>query len=237
MDSFTDKHSNKFRVLFLLSSITSFITIILVSTATVYYPGGNFMFPTMEGYSFVYNSICDMSSRTAVNGQSNIVSSNLVRTAIIFFYVGMLIYFSIIWMLFQKEKKTKYLSIIGSFFGTVQIPLNLLIIFYHGSFKFHMTTLVIAPIALEFALILYTIVFFMEKEWSQISKYSLLVLSALAIIYSLIVAIASAIGGEFEFIVHRMGNMIFSILIAVTFILQGFRAYLSVKKGKNNPFK
>lgn len=91
-----------------------------------------------------------------------------------------------------------------------------------------MTIIAITPLLLVLAVILYTIVFFMAADIHKISKYSFLSLAILSIVYSIIVGSASAFGGLFEYIAHRLGNSLLNYIIAVAYIFQGIGAIIYI---------
>jgi len=218
-----------FKLIFLVFVITAFLSIILFILTMTFYPGGNQLNTSQDGYSLIYNAICDLSLKTAVNGESNILTRNLLIVTTFVQFIGATLFFSVFWIFFQERKATKYLSIIGSVFFVIVVgPLNFIIILVLRTNKFHMTIITITPLLLVLAVILYTIVFFMTEDIPKISKYSFLSLAILSVVYSIIVGSASAFGGLFEYIAHRLGNSLLNYIVAVAYILQGIGAIIYI---------
>ena len=217
-----------FKLIFLVFVTTAVLSIILFILTMAFYPGGNQLNTSQDGYSLIYNAICDLSLKTALNGESNILTRNLLIVTTFVQLIGATLFFSVFWIFFQKRKATKYLSIIGSVFAIVVGPLNLIIVLVHRTNKFHMTIITITPLIIVLAVILYTVAFFMTADIPKISKYSFLSLAILSIVYSIIVGSASAFGGLFEYVAHRLGNSLLNYIIAVAYILQGIGAIIYI---------
>jgi len=217
-----------FKLIFLVFVITTALSIILFILTMAFYPGGNLLNTSQDGYSLIYNAICDLSFKTALNGESNILSRNLLIVTTFVQFLGATLFFSVFWIFFQKRKATKYLSIIGSVFAIVIGPLNFIIILVHRTNKFHMTIITITPLLLVLAVIFYTIIFFMTEDIPKISLYSFLSLATLSVVYSVIIGSASAFGGLFEYIAHRLGNSLLNYIVAVAYILQGIGAIIYI---------
>ena len=95
-----------------------------------------------------------------------------------------------------------------------------------------MTVVVINPILLVLAIILYTVVLFRTNGMPKISKFSMLTLASLSLAYSIIVGIASTFDEITEQIIHRMGNSLLQYIIAVAYIGLGIGVimYLNLSK-------
>jgi hypothetical protein len=219
-----------FRFIFLTFTIAIVISSLLIILAMIFYPGGNFAGIEIDGYSLVYNGLCDMRELIAINGEPNLLTSVLLKIGIIFYSVATVLFFVTLCFFFQKRKITKSLSIIGSFFGIVQGPLFVLIIYLHSSFDIHMTIVIIAPLFQYLAVILYTIVYFIDRGLPKINLYSFLILAISSITLSIFVGIGSGIGGSFNFITNRLGTNLFNFLSIIIYIIQGLSLYFYLKK-------
>lgn len=58
--------------------------VVLIALAMVKYPGGTSWDPTTRGHDFWLNYLCDLERQTALNGQPNVVGSQLARVALFF---------------------------------------------------------------------------------------------------------------------------------------------------------
>jgi hypothetical protein len=147
----------------------------------------------------------------------------------------MFIFFGTLWIFFQDKLSKKILSWIASILGIAFGPLNLCIIFLHSTFEIHMIFNILAPLSLNLAVILYTILYFLDPKIPKINRYSFLVLSIFAVSYSVLVGVSSGIiGGKFEMIVHRLGaNILYFVTISV-FIIQSFGFYFYLQKLYHN---
>ncbi|NHJ47972.1 MAG: hypothetical protein FK733_09305 [Asgard group archaeon] len=235
MSRVIEQRRGLFQIIFLSFSITIAVFLLLLILAMIYYPGGNFAGEDIAGYSLLYNGLCDMRESTAVNHEPNLVSSILLKIGIVILSIATIIFFVALSFLFQDRRITKYLSIIGSFFGIIQGPFNALVIFSHVPFNIHMVFVIIAPLFQYLAVILYTIVYFIDRGLPKLNWYSFLVLSIAAILLSIFVGIASGIGGDFNFITQRLGTNLFNFLGIIIYIIQGLSLYFYLKKPDKLP--
>ncbi len=203
-------------------TVIMLLVILLVSFSFSFYPE----------FSCLKTGFCDLREVREINGESTLISTMLLRTAIILLFMSLMMFFSVLLMFFQEKKKTKYLSWIGTFFGVVQGPINIIIFFERGAFEFHMIFVIMGPLLLNLAIMIYTAVFFIDKRLPKILKYSFLVLSIVAIVFSIIVGIAASIGGTFNAQTQRLGNSLFNYLSVITYVLQGIIFFLIVRKAE-----
>ncbi|MHA1221641.1 MAG: hypothetical protein ACTSQB_07915 [Candidatus Heimdallarchaeota archaeon] len=197
----------------------------------IFYPGGNFAGLDIEGYSLMYNGLCDMRSLTALNGEPNLVSSILLKIGIVVFSLATTFLFGALSFLFHRKRSTKYLSLVGSFFGIIQGPLFALIIFLHNvAFEVHMTIVILAPIFQYLAVILYAIIYFIDGRLPKVTKYSMLMLAITSVIFAILVGIANGIGGNFNYLTHRLGANLFNFLSVIIYIIQGVGLFIYLKK-------
>ncbi|MHA1407447.1 MAG: hypothetical protein ACTSSG_08715 [Candidatus Heimdallarchaeaceae archaeon] len=228
MGYFTANKDFIFKILLSFFTFSTIFFMVLTSIAIYYYPGGNIVDHAQEGFSFLYNTLCDLGGGTAVNGEPNHISQILFNIASVVVAIGVLIYFSLLWTFFRREKKTiRVLSTIASVFGIIQGILYIAITFTRG--RVHMTILIIAPLLEFFAIIMYTIVFMKDSRFPKLNSYSFLILSIIAISYSIIVIIANALGGNFRFIVRRAGHTTFNYIVATGYFLQGLGLYFYIQ--------
>jgi hypothetical protein len=99
-----------------------------------------------------------------------------------------------------------------------------------GAYEFHMIFMITGPLFLNLAVIIFTIIFFIDKRLPTISMYSFLSLSVIAILFSILVGVASTIGGTFEAQFQRLGNTLFQYFLLFIFILQGVVFFIMVRK-------
>lgn len=218
---------NKKRLNLLEYFFESFIVLmllvsLLVSFALAFYPD----------FSILNDGFCEVGVVRAVIEKSDLISFILLQTAIWILFISLLLFFSLLVLFFKERKITKYLSWVGTFFGVAQCPLNIIIFVYHGAYEFHMIFVIMGPLFLNLAVMFYTAVFFIDKRLPKISKYSFLILSIIAIAFSILVGIAASIGGTFNAQAQRLGNTLFNYLSVLTYTLQGTIFFLLVRKAK-----
>ena len=221
MYAFNEKRIKLFKSFFMAFSIVIFLTIMSLSLALVFYPGSNIVNELENGYSFLYNTLCDIRGITAVNGEPNLLSSIFIKISTILACISMVLFFSILWVFFQTTKTMKYLSRIASIFGIFFGPFYFAIIFINVAPEFHMVFDTIAGLTLNISVIMYTILYFLEKRIPKINRYTFLILAISSITYSIIIAISTVIGGEFQGFSHRLGSNLFIPFSFVIFLLQG----------------
>ena len=161
------KKTSLFKTYFLCFSVMSLAVAILFGSSIAFYPGGNFYDKDQVGFSFLWSAMTDLGGENSISGDSNRISQVLYRIAIVLISTIVAIYFSIIWIFFQEKKKTRILSIAGSFLGIIQGGIFIGIGFTMGG-TLHMTLLVIGPLMEFFAILAYTIVFFMDERVTKI---------------------------------------------------------------------
>jgi hypothetical protein len=219
-----------FKAITIIFMITATLSIVTFALTMAFYPGGHPWDTTQVGYSLLYNAICDLCPEIAINGEPNILSRIFLLVTTTVQTLGVTLFFSVFYKLFQERKLTKYLSLIGSSFLLMVGPFNYVIFLLHRTRKFHMTVVVINPILLVLAVILYTIVLFKTSEMPKISSYSMLTLASLSMIYSVLVGIASTFDEITEQIIHRMGNSLLQYIIAIVYICLGIGVIHYLKK-------
>ena len=206
-------------------AVVLFLVLLLVTFALAFFPD----------FNLLTTGFCELRLLREINGESTLISFILFQTAIFLLFVSLLLFFLILSTFFTQRKLTKYLSWLGTFFGVAQCPINLTIFLERGTFEFHMIFVIIGPILLNLAVMIYTAVYFVDNRLPKISKYLFLTLSILAICFSIIIGIANSIGGTFNAQTQRLGNTIFNYLLVIVFILQGLVFYLILRtKIKNS---
>jgi hypothetical protein len=234
MSRIVEQRKGFFQYTFLSVAITIVISFLLIILAIIFYPGGNLKGLDIEGYSLLYNGLCDIRESLALNGEPNLLTSILLKIGIVFLSCGTTFFFITLCFFFQGKKSTRYLSIIGSIFGIAQGPLMILIIYLQQvPFDVHMTIVIIAPLFQYIAVILYTIAYFIDRNLPKINWYSFLVVSIAAITLSALVGIANRVGGDFRFITNRLGTNLFNFLSIIIYIIQGVSLYLYLKSTNN----
>ena len=215
-----------FSVLFLIAGIS-------FGTSIALYPGGNFKDRDHEGFSFLWNTMCDLGGDNSIGGDYNRISQVLYRTGILLASISGILFFSIIWIFFQERKKTKILSIIGSIMGVLQGGIFIGIGYTHGDL--HMGLLTAGPLIEFFAVLFFAIVFMSDERVPKLSSYTFFAMFFLAIFYVIFVIIGLIVNGDFEYMVRRGGHTIFNFLIVTGYIIQGVGLYLFVKKLEQIP--
>ncbi len=222
--------SKKFTLLktfFISFSALSLIVAILFGLAIAYYPGGNIKNVNKEGYSIIWNAMCNLGFDTSISGEINRISQIFFRTGLTLMSIIGIIYFSLMWIFFQERKSTKILSIIGSVLGVIQGGIFIGVAFTHGDI--HMTLLTIAPLMEFFAVLPYTVVFMKDERVPGLSSYTFLVMFSSAILYAIVVLIGQIIKGDF-FLISRNGvHTIFNFLILLGYAIIGVGTYLFMK--------
>ena len=218
--------------IFIFLTLSSFLWIILMGLSIHYYPGGSFGDSTTEGFSFLYNAISDLGRFTAVNGESNSVSRVLSIIAINLVCISIALYFSIIWRFFRKKKVTKWLSIFGSISGVI-CSISYFALAYAAAdtiYPIHKKLLTIFPIFFFISVLLYIIVFFIEKEFPKINAYSFVALMLAVTALTITVIIGYVQGGELDKTGRRAGNTLFNFIQIFVYGLQGIGAYIYIKR-------
>ncbi|MHA1220018.1 MAG: hypothetical protein ACTSO5_15265 [Candidatus Heimdallarchaeaceae archaeon] len=210
---------------------------LLFGLAIHYYPGGNFLDPSDEGFDFLYGAMSDLGRITAYNGESNTISRFLYTTALNLLAIFVLIYYSIMWTFFQKKKTTKWLSLSGTVLGLVQGILY--IILAHSpadtASSRHIMLIYTAPAFLFGAILSYTIVFFIDKEFPRINAYSFLAMIIITVLFTIAVAIG-AIRKDIVFHTsRRAGHTLFNFIVPIIFGFQalGVVLFLGTKQSEN----
>ena len=252
------------RITFIFLAFMIGIALMLEITAILYYPGGNHITGDVEevnrinteltdlGFSFfpgrsnilgetgkfnfVYNTLTDLGRNPTPSGKPNFISMNLYRTAICIMAFFGIVYHSIIWKYFTKDKITKYLSIAGSFLGIAQAFLYIAVayVLVHPT---HNKLIGAAGTSLISAVILYTVAFFRQKNLPRINKWVFLIMLIIAFVYISLVVTGVLIhnsGGSniLYYTSQRIGHTLFNWCLKVTFIIEsiGFYYYLRSKK-------
>ena len=212
---------------------------LLFGLAIHYYPGGNFLDPSDEGFDFLYGAMSDLGRITAYNGESNTISRFLYTTALNLLAIFVLIYYSIMWTFFQKKKTTKWLSLSGTVLGLVQGILY--IILAHSpadtAFSRHVILIYTAPAFLFGAILSYTIVFFIDKEFPRINAYSFLAMIIITVLFTIAVAIG-AIRKDIVFHTsRRAGHTLFNFIVPIIFGFQALGVVLFLGTKQSEQFK
>lgn len=237
MDSLSERTKKILASIFLIFAVMLILILLVYAAAMLFYPGGNFVNDNDDvwGYSLIYNGLCDMRELTSINGQPNVISSTLLKTGTIGICVAMTLFFGTFWVFFQQKISLKIIALIASLLGIAFGPLNIAIIYVHSTFEVHMIFDILAPLSLNLAILFYTIIMFIDVQLPKINRISFLILSIVAISYSVLVGISSGvIGGEFEKIVHRLGANLLYIITVTIFLIQAFSIYRDLKKTKTS---
>ena len=144
------------KAFFISFSAIFLIVAIMFGLSIAFYTGGNFKYNDQEGYSLLWNAMCDLGGDNSIGWEINRYSQILYRLGITLLSIIGIIYFSIIWIFFQEKKQTKILSIVGSILGVIQGGIYIGIGFTWGDL--HLGLLTAGPLIEFFAILFYTIV-------------------------------------------------------------------------------
>ncbi len=212
---------------------------LLFGLAIHYYPGGNFIDPLDEGFDFLYGAMSDLGRITAYNGESNTISRILYTTALDLLAIFVLIYYSIMWTFFQKKKITKWLSLSGTVLGVVQGILYIVFAYSPAdtASSRHVMFIYTAPAFLFGAILAYTIVFFIDKEFPRINAYSFLAMIIISVLFTIAVAIG-AIRKDLVFHAsRRAGHTLFNFIVPIIFGFQALGVVLFLGTNQSEQFK
>ncbi len=210
------------------------IALLLEIVAMVYYPGGCHVTANTEGFDFVWNTLTDLGrDPTPTLERPNLTSRVLYRIAMFYMSFFGIVFHSIIWKFFTKNKLTKYLSIAGSFLGVAQAGLYIGVLFVEKHPE-HNQLIEAAAGSLITSVLLYTIAFFRNKESSKINKWAYLSTLCLAITYAIVILISFLIvnsgGSNVLFIAsQRIGHTVFNWCLKILFIVQSVAFYYYLK--------
>ncbi|MCE7743318.1 MAG: hypothetical protein GOP50_12780 [Candidatus Heimdallarchaeota archaeon] len=217
-------------------AIASLIVIALLFeiVAMVYFPGGNHVTGDTEGFDFIYNTLTDLGRDPTPSGKPNLISRPLYRIAIFYMSFFSIVYHSIIWKFFTKNKLTKYLSIAGSFFGIAQAGLYIGVLFVEKHPE-HNQLIEAAAGSLILSVLLYTIAFFRNKDFHKINKWTYFSIFCVAIIYAIVILIGFLIvnsgGSNVIFVTsQRIGHTLFSWCLKISFTIQSVAIYYFLKQ-------
>lgn len=222
----------RLQIVFLTLACVSVIVIVLFGLAINFYPGGHWQDYSAEGFNLLYNPISDLGRTTAYNGESNTISFALYASALTMMAIIVLGFYSLIWKYFQKKRSTKWLSIFGSLCGIVQFVLYLGIAFSPADTRItaHLKFVFSGPAFLFTAILCYTIVFFIEKDFPRLNAYSYLAMVVVTILLLTAVIVGTIYGQPLFSMTRRGGHTIFIFIVTFVYGLQGIGAYLYEKK-------
>ena len=165
---------------FIFGMIGTITYVILPLIAMVFYAGGTFIDPSAPGYTFWENWFSDLGMTKSYSGRDNTVSMIIYIIAYSIFGISLIITAIALPYFFRENSMEKWLSIIGTFFliiwgismvGAAFTPWDIY-------FDEHMTFAIIWGYMSLIGGILYIIVIFHNKDYSN--KYALLVIVMLS---------------------------------------------------------
>ncbi|MHA2358587.1 MAG: hypothetical protein ACXABK_07465 [Candidatus Heimdallarchaeaceae archaeon] len=216
------------KIIFIAFTSSILINIVLMGIAIAYYPGGNFMDNSHEGFSFLWNTMCDLGSNPAVNGKPSIISNAIYRTAATLLSISTGIFLGVLWIFFQEKKQTKIRSLIGSGLGILQAGVFLGVSYTGGDL--HIALLIVAPLLQFFAILIFAITFIIDKRFPKISIYSFIGMFILALIYMTLVIVTTPIGGDIMFLIRHAGHTSFEFVVFLGYAIQGIGAYQFINR-------
>jgi hypothetical protein len=230
MDLKLSERNQSFKIIFLGFSGFSLIVTLLLSLGIVYYPGGNIKNYSATKFNFLWNTMCDLGTDIALNGEPNDLSLSLFRGGMFLYIVILIIFFFTLRLFFRERKTSKILSTIGSILIVLSCIFYIGAIYTIGMHPTHNIILAFAPFFEFLAIILYTIIIFKDERFPKLSRYTFLIMSSLSIIYMILVTSGGIVKGDYNLLVQRLGHTIFNFIISSLYVLQGIGAYLFVKR-------
>lgn len=220
------------QILFIILAILPFLSILWLGLAINFYPGGNGIDHFTNQFNFLYNTISDLGRVYAINGEFNIISRVLYSIALASVSVFTLVFYSIIWIYFQDKKSTKWLSRIGSIIGIIQAGWYFALSFTPEDtlHYIHIKLIYGAAAFLVAANTIYTITYFLKRNFSKLNTYSFLVMFIAAFLLMLAVAITPVFGPEIGMLPRRGGHTLFIFIVSFVYGLQGIGAFLYTRK-------
>jgi hypothetical protein len=97
-----------------------------------------------------------------------------------------------------------------------------------------MTYVIMAPLFLYLAVIIYSIVYFIDRGLPKLNQYSFLILAIASISLAVIAGVGSAVGGEFHLIANRLGPNLFLLISLIVYLIQGISFYIYLGKSKQD---
>jgi hypothetical membrane protein len=208
------------------------LSLTLFILAIYFYPGGTVENPSNPGFDFLYNTMSDLGQKIAHNGEVNTLSRALCTSAM--FAIGIVVttYFTIAPSFFQKRKSTKWFSIIGTVLGLIQVVLYLTMALTPVDVNTiaHNRLIYSSPAFLYSAILLYTILHFLDKDYPKINRFSFLTMSIVAVLLTITVIIGSILGEPLFTLSRRAGHTVFNFIVVILYGLQPIGAYFIVKK-------
>ena len=214
------KQDQLLQSIFMLLGCMSLVSFLFFGLAIESYPGGNILNTTEEGFSFLFSAMSDLGRITAYNGEPNDVARIFYTVALDMLGIFVLVFYSIIWRFFQKRRVTKWLSLGGTIMGIAQACIYFVLTNKPPDthFSAHKNLIYTAPAFLFAAILLYTIVFFIEKEFPRLNAYSYLVVIVIAILFTIAVAIGSVRQDAVFEASRRAGHTLFNFIITEIYI-------------------
>jgi hypothetical membrane protein len=221
------------KIIFIVGVGCSILAFLLFTLAIIFYPGGNIRDANHPGFDFFYNTMSDLGGINAVNGELNIVSRSLYASAILVTGITVTSYYLIAPSFFQKRKATKWLSIIATALGMIQAVLYILMAFTPVDTKpvAHNRLIYSSPAFLYAAIFIYTIVYFLDKDFPKINRYSFLAMSTVSILLTITVILGSILGDPLFTLSRRAGHTVFNFIVVILYGLQPLGGYFYVKNG------
>jgi len=151
--------------------------IILTVIAMLLYPGG---------YSFWDNFISHLGfTKSANNGQPNTISLILFLITMTLIAVFWIPFWLSIRTIFTKSKNSRYLSWLGTIFGLVASPVLILVAFSPADivYQTHILATMLFFLLFASAMIIYSIVMLLDKEYENFYGYIGFVMAILLLLY------------------------------------------------------
>ncbi|MCG3257857.1 MAG: hypothetical protein KAU62_17255 [Candidatus Heimdallarchaeota archaeon] len=217
--------------IFIGIAVVSIVSNLLMGLGIYFYPGGNFIDNTEEGFGFIYGALSDLGRITAYNGEPNIVSRILYTTAINILSIAVILFYSIIWKFFRERKVTKWLSLVGSLFGITQGILYIVFAFSPAdtAFSRHIILIYVSPGFLIGSILVYTIVFFIAKDFPRINAYSFLAMMIVAAMFATAVTIGAIRKDMVFHASRRVGHTFFNFIVTFNYGIQAIGALIYIR--------
>lgn len=203
--------------------------------AMKYYPGGcHVVTAAQDRFDFVWNTLSDLGRNpTPTVELPNLISQTIYRTAILIMAVFGIVFHSIIWKYYTKDKVNKYLVSVGSFLGIAQAGLYICVLFVqiHPT---HNQLIEAAAGSLIAAVLLYMIASFRNKELPKMIKWTYLTIFSVAVIYATVILIGflqfnAEISNVLYVSSQRIGHTLFNWILKILFIILSIGFYKFIK--------
>lgn len=228
------------KIVFLCLASLIVISLLLEVIAMIYYPGGcSVAIAAQDRFDFVWNTLTDLGRDVTQRvGLNNLISQTIYRIAILIMSVFGIVYHSIIWKYYIKNRINKYLVSAGTFLGIAQAGLYISVLFVLQEWRTHNKLIAAAAGSLIAAVLLYMIASFRNKDLPKIIKWTYFAIFTLAVIYAIIVLTGvlihnAGVSDVLYYASQRIGHTLFNWILSILFIILSV-GFFKFEKDKEN---